>query len=116
MLMNEQVARQRFEHQQRVDVETRCVTDADERSSRWRGSGSNMSSAMTSRHVVLQMLMNEQVARQRFEHEQRDDVERRWEALKQLTDDEMTGIREAIKVTTPRHVSSLSEWCCKQFR
>ena len=61
------------------------------------------------------MLMNEQVARQRFENEQRDDVERRWDALKQLTDDEMTGIREAIKVGTACCSVALSQYANDTF-
>lgn len=45
------------------------------------------------------MLMNEQLARQHFENGQRDEVEKRWDALKQLTEDEMTGLRDALKVS-----------------
>ena len=44
------------------------------------------------------MVSSEQVARQRFEHDLRAEQENRWEGLKQLTEDEMQGLRDSIKV------------------
>ena len=44
------------------------------------------------------MLMNEQITRQRFENDQRDDIERRWEALKKISDDEIATLRDALRV------------------
>ena len=53
------------------------------------------------------MLLNEQVARSKFEQDQRNEQEKRWEGLKQLAEDEMQSLREAIKVRCGYTVS----WC-----
>ena len=44
------------------------------------------------------MVLQEQESRQKFEREQREDTEKRWDALKRLNDDEMHGMREHHKV------------------
>ena len=44
------------------------------------------------------MIINEQMSRQRFEHEMRAEVDKRWEVLKTLTEDEMTSLRDSIQV------------------
>ena len=49
------------------------------------------------------MIINEQMSRQRFEHEMRAEVDKRWEVLKTLTEDEMTSLRDSIQVRITRH-------------
>ena len=54
------------------------------------------------------MIINEQMSRQRFEHEMRAEVDKRWEVLKTLTEDEMTSLRDSIQVRIARHTAHAS--------
>ena len=51
------------------------------------------------------MIINEQMSRQRFEHEMRAEVDKRWEVLKTLTEDEMTSLRDSIQVRISHHTA-----------
>ena len=44
------------------------------------------------------MLLNEQMSRQRFEGDMRSEVDKRWDALKVLYEDELTSMRDAMTV------------------
>ena len=48
--------------------------------------------------IFLQMVHHEQESRQKYEREQRDSNEKRWDALKQLNDDELKAMRDVQKV------------------